>query len=63
MIIKIDIHKIKHQNIRIFTWDYGILKKNKLKQIINTNLKSTKSLKDKIDFKKKPKGFNWKMEF
>ena len=25
-------------------------KKNKLKQIINTNLKSTKSLKDKIDF-------------
>jgi hypothetical protein len=27
MIIKIDIHKIKHQNIRIFTWDYGNLKK------------------------------------
>jgi hypothetical protein len=30
-------------------------KKNKLKQIINTNLKSTKSLKDKIDFKKSQK--------
>jgi len=37
-------------------------KKNKLKQIINTNLKSTKSLKDKIDLKKKAKRIQLKDE-
>jgi len=53
MIIKIDTRKIKHQsNTEIFIWNCNNLIESKLKQIVKTNLKSTKCWRIKLKKKK-----------